>query len=390
MKEDIDMEKIHAVKTSLFGKGSIALLPDELKKRGLTRGLIVTDSFLYKSGAADRVGACLLMAGLEYAVYYLVQPNPTVQVVEECLKAADALEVDVLVAVGGGSAIDTAKAVSIVLANGGHVKDYEGVGKSGKPGIPIVAVNTTAGTGSEVTSFYIVTNSDTHSKMCMVDTNCMVTIAVDDTDFMMTMPKGLTASTGMDAMTHAVEAAVAKRATPYTDKDALWAIRTIKEYLPAAVSNGSDVKAREMMAYAQYSAGMAFSNAGLGIIHAMAHALGGRFGLPHGLCNAILLPCGMEFNGSDKMASQAFKKVAAALDLPGMDLMTGFQASQASAVYLREFSASLGLPQRLRDMEVNPEAFGELAETAMEDSCMDDNPFRPTKEQVEDVYRRAY
>ena len=144
------------------------------------------------------------------------------------------------------------------------------------------------------------------------------------------------------------------------------------------------------MAYAQYSAGMAFSNAGLGIIHAMAHALGGRFGLPHGLCNAILLPCGMEFNGSDKMASQAFKKVAAALDLPGMDLMTGFQASQASAVYLREFSASLGLPQRLRDMEVNPEAFGELAETAMEDSCMDDNPFRPTKEQVEDVYRRAY
>ena len=332
------MEKIHAVKTSLFGKGSIALLPDELKKRGLTRGLIVTDSFLYKSGAADRVGACLLMAGLEYAVYYLVQPNPTVQVVEECLKAADALEVDVLVAVGGGSAIDTAKAVSIVLANGGHVKDYEGVGKSGKPGIPIVAVNTTAGTGSEVTSFYIVTNSDTHSKMCMVDTNCMVTIAVDDTDFMMTMPKGLTASTGMDAMTHAVEAAVAKRATPYTDKDALWAIRTIKEYLPAAVSNGSDVKAREMMAYAQYSAGMAFSNAGLGIIHAMAHALGGRFGLPHGLCNAILLPCGMEFNGSDKMASQAFKKVAAALDLPGMDLMTGFQASQASAVYLREFS----------------------------------------------------
>ena len=229
------MEKIHAVTTSLFGKGSIALLPEELKKRGLTRGLIVTDSFLYKSGAADRVGSCLLMAGLEYAVYYLVQPNPTIEVVEECLKAAVALEIDVLVAVGGGSAIDTAKAVSIVLANGGQVRDYEGVGKSRKPGIPIVAVNTTAGTGSEVTSFYIVTDSDTHSKMCMVDTNCMVTIAVDDADFMMTMPKGLTASTGMDAMTHAVEAVVAKRATPYTDKDALWAIKTIKEYLPAAV-----------------------------------------------------------------------------------------------------------------------------------------------------------
>jgi len=218
----------------------------------------------------------------------------------------------------------------------------------------------------------------------------MVTIAVDDADFMMTMPKGLTASTGMDAMTHAVEAVVAKRATPYTDKDALWAIKTIKEYLPAAVSNGGDVKAREMMAYAQYSAGMAFSNAGLGIIHAMAHALGGRFGLPHGLCNAILLPYGMEFNGTDKITSREFKKIAAALALPGADSMTGFQASTASAAYLREFSALLGLPQRLRDMEVNPEIFDELAETAMEDSCMDDNPFKPTKEQVEDVYRRAY
>ena len=146
-----------------------------------------------------------------------------------------------------------------------------------------------------------------------------------------------------------------KRATPYTDKDALWAIKTIKEYLPAAVSNGGDVKAREMMAYAQYSAGMAFSNAGLGIIHAMAHALGGRFGLPHGLCNAILLPYGMEFNGTDKITSREFKKIAAALALPGADSMTGFQASTASAAYLREFSALLGLPQRLRDMEVNPE-----------------------------------
>jgi alcohol dehydrogenase len=144
------------------------------------------------------------------------------------------------------------------------------------------------------------------------------------------------------------------------------------------------------MAYAQYSAGMAFSNAGLGIIHAMAHALGGRFGLPHGLCNAILLPYGMEFNGTDKITSREFKKIAAALALPGADSMTGFQASTASAAYLREFSALLGLPQRLRDMEVNPEIFDELAETAMEDSCMDDNPFKPTKEQVEDVYRRAY
>lgn len=220
-------ERINAVTTSFFGRGSIGLLPGELKKRGYRRGLIVTDRFLFEHKAADRVGEQILAAGAEYAVFYLVQPNPTIQVVNDCIQAAKALEVDFLVAVGGGSAIDTAKAVSIVIANGGRVEDYEGVDLSARPGLPIVAVNTTAGTGSEVTSFYIVTNPATHSKMCIMDTNCMVSIAVNDVDFMMTMPPGLTASTGMDAMTHAIEAVLSVRATPFTDKDAMWAIRVI-------------------------------------------------------------------------------------------------------------------------------------------------------------------
>lgn len=384
------LEKISSVAVSFFGRGCVSLLPEELKKRGLKRGLIVTDKFLYESGAGDRVGACILKAGMEYAIYYLVQPNPTVAVVNECLEAARALKVDVLVAVGGGSAIDTAKAAGIVLANGGKVEDYEGANKSLKPSIPIVAVNTTAGTGSEVTSFYIVTDPSRHSKMCMVDPNCMVSIAVNDVDFMMTMPKTLTASTGMDALTHAIEAAVSMRATPFTDKDALWAMEVIRDQLPRAAADGNDETAREMMAYAQYSAGMAFSNAGLGMVHAMAHSLGGMFNLPHGICNSVLLPFVMEFNGSRSETAKRYKKVAKGLKLPGAEEMTGEEAVLQSAAYIRRLSEGMGLAQSLVELSVDPRAFEALAETAMKDPCMKDNPLQPAKEQVIEVYKKAY
>ncbi len=384
------LERISSVAVSFFGRGCVSLLPEELKKRGLKRGLIVTDKFLYENGAGDRVGACLLKAGMEYAIYYLVQPNPTVIVVNECLEAARALKVDVLVAVGGGSAIDTAKAAGIVLANGGRVEDYEGVNKSLRPSVPIVAVNTTAGTGSEVTSFYIVTDPDRRLKMCMVDPNCMVSIAVNDVDFMMTMPKTLTASTGMDALTHAIEAAVSMRATPFTDKDALWAMEVIRDQLPRAAADGNDEKAREMMAYAQYSAGMAFSNAGLGMVHAMAHSLGGMFNLPHGICNSVLLPFVMEFNGSRSETAKRYKKVAKGLKLPGAEEMTGEEAVLQSAAYIRRLSEGMGLAQSLVELSVDPRAFEVLAETAMKDPCMKDNPLQPAKEQVIEVYKKAY
>lgn len=384
------LERISSVAVSFFGRGCVRLLPEELKKRGLKRGLIVTDKFLYENGAGDRVGACLLKAGMEYAIYYLVQPNPTVIVVNECLEAARALKVDVLVAVGGGSAIDTAKAAGIVLANGGRVEDYEGVNKSLRPSVPIVAVNTTAGTGSEVTSFYIVTDPDRRLKMCMVDPNCMVSIAVNDVDFMMTMPKTLTASTGMDALTHAIEAAVSMRATPFTDKDALWAMEVIRDQLPRAAADGNDETAREMMAYAQYSAGMAFSNAGLGMVHAMAHSLGGMFNLPHGICNSVLLPFVMEFNGSRSETAKRYKKVAKGLKLPGAEEMTGEEAVLQSAAYIRRLSEGMGLAQSLVELSVDPRAFEVLAETAMKDPCMKDNPLQPAKEQVIEVYKKAY
>lgn len=381
------MERVNAVKTSFFGKGSIGLLPEALRKRNYRRALIVTDKFLFEAGISEKVGEQLLKAGMEYAIYYQVTPNPTTAVIKECIDAAKALQVDALVAVGGGSAIDTCKAVSIVTANGGCVEDYEGTEKSKKPGIPIIAVNTTAGTGSEVTSFYIVTDNVRHSKMCMVDTNCMVDIAINDVNFMMSMPKGLTASTGMDAMTHAIEAALTWKATPLTDKDAYWAIRTIKDFLPRAVENGNDVEAREMMAYAQNVAGMAFSNAGLGMVHAMAHALGGFYNLPHGVCNAVLLPFVLEYNGKSPKVVERFVKIAQALELPA----PGREDAVKSVVgYIRCLSKRLGIPARLSELKgVQQKDFQALAKLAMADSCMEANCTMPVLEEVIKVYASA-
>ncbi len=380
-------ERINAVKTSFFGKGAIGLLPAELKKRRYKRVLIVTDKFLYETNVAKRVGDEVLKADIEYAIYYQVTPNPTTAVVNECIEAARTLQVDALVAVGGGSAIDTCKAVSIVLTNGGKVEDYEGEEKSVKRGIPIIAINTTAGTGSEVTCFYIVTDSVRHSKMCMVDTNCMVDIAINDTDFMMSMPKGLTASTGMDAMTHAIEAALTWKSTPLTDKDAYWAITTIKEYLPRAVADGNDVKAREMMAYAENVAGMAFSNAGLGMVHAMAHALGGFYNLPHGVCNAVLLPYVLEYNGKFQESAQRFEKIADAL---GIQRMGNTDAVKAVVEAIRKLSREIGIPGNLTELKKVREAdFEALAKLAAADTCMGANIVKPSLQDIITVYHSA-
>lgn len=382
-------ERISAVPTSFFGKGAVQLLVPELQKLGLRRALVVTDSFLYASGAAARVGEVLLAAGLEYAVYYRVAPNPTVEIVNECITAASSLRVDLLVALGGGSAIDTAKAAGIVLANGGRVEQYEGTDKSARPGLPIVAINTTAGTGSECTGFYIVTDPVRHSKMTMVDKNCMVRIAVNDIDFMSSMPPGLTAATGMDALTHAIEAVLSRPATPLTDKDACWAIGTILHYLPAAVADGGNEQARTMMAYAENTAGMAFSNAGLGMVHAMAHALGGRYNLPHGVCNAVLLPYVLAFNAAQGGAAveARFGVIARAMEL---NIPTG-QAVAGVIAAVRALSEEIGIAHSLSELKgVAPADFDALAALALHDSCMASNPVRPTGEQVAAVYRAAY
>lgn len=384
-------ERISAVKTSFFGKGALRLLVPELQKMGVHRALIVTDAFLYQSGAAARVGAALAEAGVEYAVYYRVAPNPTIQIVNECIAAAQQLAVDALVALGGGSAIDTAKAAGIVVANGGRIEQYEGVDKSAKPAIPIVAVNTTAGTGSECTAFYIVTDPVRHSKMTMVDTNCMVSIAVNDIDFMLSMPPKLTAATGMDALTHAIEAVLSTGATPLTDKDALWAIEVIVGHLPQAVAQGGDETARTMMAYAENVAGMAFSNAGLGMVHAMAHALGGRYDLPHGVCNAVLLPHVLRFTAGAKQALPRFVPIAKAMGLP--DRLTADPALAAKAVVaaVQTMNETVGMAPALCQLKgVDPKDFPALAELALKDSCMATNPVMPSHSQVVATYTNAY
>jgi len=383
-------QQYNSVGTSFFGKGSISLLPEELRKRGFKRALIVTDQFLYDTGVADKVGKEVLKADMEYAIYYEVKPNPTVEVINDCIEAAKLLQVDVLIAVGGGSAIDTAKAVSIVLANGGSVEQYEGEGKSKKPGIPIVAVNTTAGTGSEVTCFYIVTDMKRHTKMCMIDTNCMVSIAINDADFMLSMPKGLTAATGMDAMTHAIEAVLTRKATPITDKDAIWAITTIKDYLPKAVENGNDAEAREMMAYAEYVAGMAFSNSGLGMVHAMAHSLGGYYNLPHGICNAVLLPYVMEYNGKVSGLQERFQRIAVALGINQAEKLSKEKAVDACVSSIRNISAKVGISGKIEKIKPTEKDYETIANLAMKDACMAANYVQPSVQDVVRVYKKIF
>lgn len=375
-------ERINAVKTSFFGKGAIRLLGPELQKMGIRRALLVTDRFLYDSGAAARVGQVLSDAGVEYAVYYNVQPNPTVQVVNDCIAAARTLQVQLLVALGGGSAIDTAKATSIVVACGGTVEQYEGENKSSKPGLPIVAVNTTAGTGSECTSFYIVTDPVRHSKMAMVDPNCMVSIAVNDTDFMSSMPPKLTAATGMDALTHAIEGYTTKAAWEMTDMFHLEAIKLISTYLRGAVKGTKE--GREGMALGQYIAGMGFSNVGLGIAHSMAHTLGAVYDTPHGVACAMMLPIVMEYNAD--CTGEKYREIARAMGVEGVDSMTQAEYRKAAIDAVKKLSKDVGIPEKLEALKEEDLPF--LAESAYADACRPGNPKDATPAELTELFRK--
>jgi alcohol dehydrogenase len=380
----------NCVETNLFGPGCLGMLKSEIDKRGLRSALIVSDSALIKAGVVGQVERVLSSAGASCAVFDGVLPNPTVGIVNTAFERCREVSADFLVAVGGGSAIDTSKAVAILASNGGPIEKYEGVNKTAKRAIPIIAVNTTAGTGSEVTSFYVITDEKRHAKMVMVDSNCIVTIAVNDPELMVSMPKSLTASTGMDALTHAIEAYFSLDASPLTDKDALWAIDTIRTYLPRAVQNGKDMEARSMMAYAEYAAGVAFSNGGLGMVHAMAHSLGGFYNLPHGICNAILLPYVLEYNGADREIQKRFKPVAAALGIKGADWFVPYRATLEVVKYIRNLSKSLGIPSKLSEVGVNEKDFEALASLALYDTCMPTNPRKPSIQDVISVYRKAF
>lgn len=370
---------------NLMGAGCLNDLGATVKDLGFKKAFIVTDNFLMGSGVANKVLKVLEEAGISYEVYSEVVPNPTCKNVHDGLEKLKGTDCDFLVSIGGGSPQDTAKAIGILATNGGHIKEYEGVNISKNKSLPIVAVNTTAGTSSEVTINYVVTDEDRHVKMVMVDKNSLATVTVNDPELMVGKPAALTAATGMDALTHAIETIVTPGAYPVSDATALAAVKIIFDYLPKAVENGQDIEAREQMVYAVFLGGVAFSNAGLGNVHTMAHQLGGIYNLPHGVCNAMLLPYVEEENA--KYVPEKFVSIANVLGYE----VEGKSAKECATFVInkmKELAKTVGIPTTLGELGVNDVDFDLLAENAMKDICAPGNPVEFSKEQIIEIYKK--
>jgi len=371
---------------NLMGAGSIAEVGKQSKILGGSKALVVTDKPLMTTGIVEKVTTLLEASGIYTVIYDGVQPNPTVENVEEGIALYKEEECDVIIAVGGGSPIDCAKGIGLVITNGGSIKDYEGLDKSEKPMPPFIAVNTTAGTASEMTRFTIITDTERHVKMAIVDWHVTPNVSINDPELMVSMPVSLTAATGMDALTHAVEAYVSTIATPVTDSAALKAIELISQYLRPAVANGEVLEARDKMAYAEFLAGMAFNNASLGHVHAMAHQLGGFYDLPHGVCNAILLPHVERFNLI--ACPECFMDIAIAMGENVEDLPTMEAADQALEA-IQRLSRDIGIPSGLKELGVKEGDLPILAGNAMKDACGLTNPRKATKEEIIQIYKNA-
>ena len=371
---------------TLVGQHCSKEIPNRLKALGGKHPLVVTDKGIVACGILKQITDILDEAKVAYTVFDGAVPNPTDKNVEDATKVYLDNKCDSLISIGGGSSHDCAKGVGFVAGNGGRIQDYEGVDKSNKPFPPYVAVNTTAGTGSEMTRFCIITDEARHIKMAIVDKHVTPLLSVNDSSLMIGMPKSLTAATGMDALTHAIEAYVSIAATPITDACALKAVTMIAENLPLAVEDGSNAKAREAMAYAQFLAGMAFNNASLGYVHAMAHQLGGFYNLPHGVCNAVLLPHVQVFNS--KVAAARLRDCAAAM---GVNVTGKNDAEGAEACInaIRELAKKVDIPAGLRDLNVKEEDFAVLATNALKDACGFTNPIQATHEEIVAIYRAA-
>ena len=371
---------------NLMGAGAAKQTGEQVRNFG-SRALIVTDEFLAKSGMAEQIAGYIKDAGVDVSIFGGAEPNPTDNNVHEGLKFLEEKKCDVIVSLGGGSAHDCAKGIGIAAGNGGNIRDYEGVDKMLKPMMPLIAVNTTAGTASEMTRFCIITNTDTHVKMAIVDWRCTPNVAVNDPLLMTGMPPALTAATGMDALTHAVEAYVSTIATPVTDVAALAAIELISDNLRNAVANGDNLAARDRMAYAEFLAGMAFNNASLGFVHAMAHQLGGLYNLPHGVCNAILLPHVERFNLI--AAPEKFADIAVALgeNIQGLSVR---DAAEAAIDAIEILAEDIGIPAGLRELEVREEDFKLMAQNAMKDATSLTNPRKARLEDIIKIYAHAF
>ncbi|MBI6036306.1 L-threonine dehydrogenase [Clostridium perfringens] len=371
---------------SLMGADCLKDAGEQVAELGFKKALIVTDKVLGQIGIVKKVTDVLDNKSIEYAIYDETKPNPTVKNVNDGLALLKEKECDFVISLGGGSAHDCAKGIALLATNGGEIKDYEGVDKSKKPQLPMVGINTTAGTGSEMTLFAIITDEERHIKMALVDKHLTPIIAVNDPMLMLAMPKSLTAATGMDALTHAIEAYVSTSATPITDACAEKAIELISNYLVNAVENGQDVEARDMMAYAEYLAGMAFNNASLGYVHAMAHQLGGFYNLPHGVCNAILLPHVQEYNKATSASRLA--KIAKIMG-GNIEGLTDEQGADLCIDMIKSLSQTIGIPEGLGVLGVKESDFETLATNALNDACSLTNPRKGNLEEVIAIFKKA-
>ncbi|WP_406684269.1 iron-containing alcohol dehydrogenase [Seonamhaeicola sp. MEBiC1930] len=382
----LQSKRIYLPPLSLIGPGALNDLGEELKSSSYKKALFVTDEVLVKIGIAEKVLDVLNNSNIEFVVFDNVQPNPTVKNVNNGLKLLQENKCDFILTLGGGSPQDCGKAIGILATNGGNIEDYEGIHISKNASLPIIAINTTAGTASEVTINYVITDEERHIKMVMVDKNCLVSIAVNDPTLMLDKPASLTAATGMDALTHAIETYVTKGAFGWSDALALEAIKLISQSLEKAVVDGKDLEARSKMAWGQFIAGQAFSNAGLGFVHSMAHQLGGMYDLPHGVANAILLPHVEQFN--IPACSNKLKKVARAMGINVLE-MSDTQGANAAIEAIKALSKSVGIPSGLKELGVKEKDFEEMAKNALADVCTGGNPREVTLKETISIYKAA-
>jgi alcohol dehydrogenase len=371
---------------NLVGPGATKEAGLEIKNLGSKKALIVTDKVLNSLGIVKKLTDVLEENEVKFAIYDDVQQNPTMKNCHDGLKKFNDEKCDLLISLGGGSPQDCAKAVGILKTNGGKISDYEGIGISKNKSVPIVALNTTAGTASEVTINYVITDEERHIKMVMVDPNSLATMSVNDPELMIAKPAALTAATGMDALTHAMEAYITAGSFRLSDTLALESIKLIGESLEDAVKDGADIEARSKMAWASYVAGLSFSNAGLGIVHSMAHQLGSEYNLPHGVANAVLLPHVEEYNMD--ACGDKFRDIAEALGV-STDNMSTIDANNAAITAIKSLSKRIGIPSGLEELGVKEEDFGKLADQALADACTGGNPKQATKEDIINIYKKA-
>lgn len=373
---------------SYFGPGARRQLPEVVGRMGLKKALVVTDPGLIRFGVAAMVTDILDDAGIPYTVFSDVKPNPTVSNVQHGIEAYEAAGADFIIAIGGGSAIDTAKGIGIVVNNPefADITSLEGCAPTRNKSVPIIALPTTAGTAAETTINYVIIDEEKHKKMVCVDPNDIPAVAIIDAELMYSLPRSLTAATGMDALTHAIEGYITKGAWSMSDMFEIEAIRMISRHLPVAVEQPSDADARNGMAVAQYIAGMAFSNVGLGLVHGMAHPMGSLFDVPHGVANALLLPTIMEFNMPACLDKYPEIARAMGVDTTGK---TREEASQAAVDAVKALAVKVGIPQHISDLGITESDIPQLAAQALADVCTPGNPRDVSLADIEALYRKV-